>query len=402
MKPTLLVLTSTWPRRENDHEPRFVADLCERLTDTFCVLVLTQHRPNTALYEDVDGITIIRFRYAPQKYEVLSETGGMTSTLSHRYWTWCLVPLFCTSQIYAIYKVIRNYSPDVIHAHWLIPQGLFAVAGRFLARRKPALVCTSHGADIHAFRSWIFRFLKAYVIRSCDHYCVVSSSLKNEVRAQLSLDTKIEILPMGADLSNLFTRSTDSNVRIGQLLFVGRLVKRKGVKYLLHTLQRILEIDSSVYLVIVGHGPEKPRLQALANTLGISRKVRFLGPMTHSGIVRLYQQSEVCVLPFVTLRNGETEGLGLTVVEAIGCGCPVVAGDVQSVRDIIIDGETGLLCNPRQPEIMAEKIQSIRHNQALRSRLTETGYNHVKRNYSWSVCSSRYQKLLLSVTSINQ
>lgn len=397
MKPLILVLTSTWPRTEHDHEPRFVADLCQQLRRSFRLIVLTQHRPGTATHEEHDDMIVIRFRYAPDRLEMLSENGGISTTLNNNPWAWSLVPLLVCSQVFSIWKILYRHSPDIIHAHWLIPQGLAAVTGKFLAGKKIPIICTSHGADVYSFRSRLFGYLKKSVIRTCTRYCVVSTAMKSEVQSKLFVKTKINVLPMGADLSHQFTWNKYRQFNPGELLFVGRLVEKKGVAYLLHALKKLLETDTSVKLNIVGYGPERTALESLATVLDIKHRVEFRGGLPHSELAKLYRESEVCVLPFVESRDGDSEGHPLVPIEAMGCGCPVVVGDIPTIRDIVIDNQTGLLCNPRETSVLAKKIQSIMYDEGLRKRLTLTGHTHVNREFSWDACTNRYHKLFLSV-----
>ena len=165
MKPTVLVLTSTFPRNENDHEPRFVSDLCMHLQSQFEIHILTQHRPDTKLYESRNGIKIQRFRYAPERWEVLSETGGLSNTLSQKPWTWVLVPFLMVSQIWSTIKLIREFKPNIVHCHWLIPQTLSAAIAIRLSNTKCKLVSTSHGADVYSFRAGIFKSLKQKILK---------------------------------------------------------------------------------------------------------------------------------------------------------------------------------------------------------------------------------------------
>ena len=164
MKPKLLVLTSTYPRNADDYEPRFVADLCIQLKQNYEIQVLTQHRPGTESNQEIDGVNIQRFRYAPERFEILSETGGISNTLSSKPWAWFLVPIFAIAQIRAIRKQVKNFKPDIIHAHWLIPQTLSAVIALKLCSGKTPLVSTSHGADIFSFRGKGFSILKKWII----------------------------------------------------------------------------------------------------------------------------------------------------------------------------------------------------------------------------------------------
>ena len=125
-KPTLLVLTSTYPRWADDPEPGFVHELAKRLTNHFRVIVLGPHAPGASATEVLDGVEGVRYRYAPDRLETLVNDGGIVTNLRRDKWKLLLVPGFVLAQSWCTWRLVRTGSVDVIHAHWLIPQGLIA------------------------------------------------------------------------------------------------------------------------------------------------------------------------------------------------------------------------------------------------------------------------------------
>ena len=394
MKPTILVLTSTFPRNDQDHEPRFVADLCLHLKDSYNIVIVTQHRPGTPLDENYNGFRVKRFRYAPERLEILSETGGISNTLSQKPWAWLLVPLLVVAQILAVNRSIRNYSPSIIHCHWLLPQTLSAIVVQLFRKHKVPVVCTSHGADIYGLNGKLLQAIKSRLARACDVFCVVSNAMKTHVTDTFDIRNKeIVVSPMGADLKSMFTPGDPALVNSGKILFVGRLVEKKGVRYLLFAVQQLIENGHDFTLEIVGYGPEQITLQALSKDLELDEKVKFTGSLPHSEVADLYRSSEVCVLPFVESDDGDIEGLGLVVVEAMGCKCPVIAGNVPAIADLVTDGITGLVCDPKSTESLCAGILKLHKARQFKSQLIENAFEHVHREYSWEACSNRYLEL---------
>ena len=175
-RPRLLVLASTYPRWDGDHEPGFVHELSRRLTNDFYVRVLTPHHLGAANEEARDGVDVRRYRYAPEGLETLIYDGGMMTNLRRHPWKWLLVPLFFTAQLLATWRQVRSFRPHVIHAHWLIPQGLVAAILATMSRRFPPFLVTSHGADLHGLRFWPMPALKRFVARRASALAVVSPS----------------------------------------------------------------------------------------------------------------------------------------------------------------------------------------------------------------------------------
>ncbi|MGH8399555.1 MAG: glycosyltransferase, partial [Gammaproteobacteria bacterium] len=196
-RPRLLVLASTYPRWQDDPEPGFVHELSRRLTERFEVAVLAPHAAGAKSEEIMEGVHVFRYRYAPARWETLVNAGGIINNLKRRPWKWLLVPVFLLAQMWATWRLIRRWHPDVIHAHWLIPQGLLVAMLASMDRHIPPLVVTSHGADLFALRAAPLVALKRFVIRHAAAITVVSRVMQDEV-SKLGADiARISVQPMG-------------------------------------------------------------------------------------------------------------------------------------------------------------------------------------------------------------
>ncbi|MDT8410302.1 MAG: glycosyltransferase, partial [Wenzhouxiangellaceae bacterium] len=200
----LLVLSSTYPRSEHDPEPGFVHELARRLTDAFEVRVIGPHATGAALREQMDGVDITRFRYAPSKLETLVNDGGIVTNLKRNPIKWLLVPAFLFAQTWTTWQTIRTWRPDVIHAHWLIPQGLIvALLGR-VSRKVPPFLVTSHGADLFALRFWPMPAVKRFVTRRAAAVTVVSQAMLKALEEQGISTENATVQPMGVDLTERY------------------------------------------------------------------------------------------------------------------------------------------------------------------------------------------------------
>ncbi|MCB1809189.1 MAG: glycosyltransferase, partial [Candidatus Competibacteraceae bacterium] len=154
VKPRLLVLTSTFPRWLDDSEPPFVFELSRRLTGSFDVTVLAPRAPGSQRKESMAGLHVIRFPYFIPRWENLAaHGGGILNRLKANKLNYLLIPFFIAGQIWALTQLLRRESFDIIHAHWIIPQGLVAILGHYLASQNIPIVCTSHGGDLYALRN---------------------------------------------------------------------------------------------------------------------------------------------------------------------------------------------------------------------------------------------------------
>ena len=127
MKPTIVVITSTFPRWENDNDPPFVFELCKRLVDEFDIHVSTPMYPGAMRYQCLDGVHVHRFRYFFPRFERLAGSTGILPTISQNRLYWILVPFYVLGALWGALQLSRRISPRIIHSHWLIPNGIIGV-----------------------------------------------------------------------------------------------------------------------------------------------------------------------------------------------------------------------------------------------------------------------------------
>jgi len=394
-KSRLLVLTSTYPRWLNETEPGFVHELCRRLVERFDVRVIGPHAAGAPRRETMDGVEIRRYRYAPVKLQTLVNDGGIVTNLKRQPWKWLLVPGFILGLFWTTWRQIRCWRPDVVHAHWLIPQGLVIALLSVLSSRTPPYVVTSHGADLFALRAWPLPALKRFVAWRAAALTVVSKAMKDELERLGVPAEKVSVQPMGVDLENRFTPDKTVTRSNSELLFVGRLVEKKGLRYLLEALPQIIEAHPDAYITIAGFGPEDSALRKQAESLGILDRVNFLGAVPQEQLPALYRRAAIFVAPFVEAASGDQEGLGLVTVEAIGCGCPVIASDLPSVRDVV--SHPVRRARPGDAGDLAQKIIACMHQSATETAAIDEDLRHcAKRLFDWSAVTAAYRNALLN------
>jgi glycosyltransferase involved in cell wall biosynthesis len=278
-----------------------------------------------------------------------------------------------------------------LHAHWLIPQGV--VAACLGGARRPRWLVTSHGADLYALRTWPLPLLKRWVARRADAITVVSEAMVDEL-ARLGVDpARVRVQPMGVDLRTRFVPDPGVARDPNELLFVGRLVEKKGLRHLLAAMPAILAQCPQCRLTVAGFGPEEAALRAQCEALGIGARVAFVGPVPQSALPDLYRRAALFVAPFVEAASGDQEGLGLVLVEAAGCGCPVLASDLPAVRDVIEDrvppGDPGALAARVVASLREDPERRAAQAAAVRARLLE--------RLDWKAVADGYAAVLQSL-----
>ncbi|MDQ2670298.1 MAG: glycosyltransferase [Gemmatimonadota bacterium] len=252
---------------------------------------------------------------------------------------------------------------DIIHIHH--PHPLADLACLLRAGRTPVVV--THHADS---RRGINRPLARLILRRAAAVVVPSRAhvaLSTELRG---LEAKVEVIPFGIDeerWNEVPPAPADGTPRA---LFIGRLVRYKGVDILLRALEQV----PGLALDVVGSGPELPRLRTLARALAIEDRVRWFGEYPDDELPRRMAEAHMLVLPSVTVE----EMFGLVVLEAMAAGRPVVTTAVPSaVREVNVPGETGLEVPIRDVRAMADALHRLATDPALRARMGAAGRRRV-------------------------
>lgn len=388
--------------------PAFVYGLCRQLAAKEVeVVVLAPHHPGAAKFEVVDGMRVYRFRYfLPASLERLCYDGGILANVKKSFLARLQLPLLVKMELFALWSVARKEKPDIIHAHWILPQGFTAaIVSKLLGI---PFVVTAHAGDVFPLGNPLFRLLSRFSINSAAAVTVNSSYTKAAV-AKISALKSISVIPMGVDLK-LFSSSTASAAaavrkkygvgRNGRmLLFVGRLVEKKGVTYLISAMAAVVKSYPQCKLVIVGDGPEKPALQLQAPQLGLSGSVIFAGSIPNRQLPPYYKAADVFVLPSIVDSRGDTEGLGVVLLEAIAAGTPVVASNVGGIPDVVIGRKTGLLVQQKNSIELAAAVAALLRNRLLAKRLAAAAKKHIAQAYSWQKIANRFHDVFLAALS---
>lgn len=392
-KKKLLVLSSTYPRWQNDPEPAFVHELAKRLTGDFEVHVLCPHAPNSMERETMNGVNIHRFRYAPLKLQTLINNGGMLGNIKKRRWKLMLLPLFFAAQIISTIRFIRRNHMDVIHAHWIIPQGLSLYISKFFCRLPPILL-TAHGADLFSLQNPLFAHLKRKAINNASAITVVSNAMLPPLKQLNQLNKSTKVISMGVDLDSTFIIDSEIEKKPYSFLFVGRLVEKKGLKTLLEIWPNIVKKHPSVSLTIIGDGPERKKLETIVTQLKITNSVTFLGAVPHSKLARYYQESEYFAAPFKKTKSGDQEGLGLVLVEALGCGCKVITSDIDACKDVTEHNTNCITYESNNSKSLKSAIETALSNMNFDNQNLET----TKNIYNWENIATGYRNKIKSIT----
>jgi glycosyltransferase involved in cell wall biosynthesis len=270
-------------------------------------------------------------------------------------------------------KVIRHAAPDLIHAHF----GFDGVEAWPLAQRLGApLLVTLHGSDITIRMNWFaqgragrrWRGYPAALARLAREenvtFIAVSESIRQAAIAAGLPDRRVVVRYIGIDRSRFAPAGPPIAQRRPVILFLGRLVEKKGCIYLLEAFDRIHRLLPEAELVIAGDGPERAKLAERAASIG---GVRFVGAFARDQAQALLAEARVFCLPSITAASGDAEGLGLVILEAQASGIPVVTSARGGATEAIIDGVTGYAFPERDVDLLTERLMRLLTDDRLAS-----------------------------------
>jgi len=315
------VLTTSYPRSPGDAAGRFVADAVEQLRGKGI---------------EVEVVSPASFRHFGIAYGA-----GVAGNLRRRPWLALALPLMLMSFARAARAVAQD--ADLVHAHWL-PAGAVA-----LATRRP-VVLTVHGTDLELARH--ARPLARAILRRMRVVLAVSTALAGEARRLGARD--VRVVPNGVELPE----DVGPEAEPPEILFAGRLSREKGIL-------ELVEAARGHELVVAGDGSLRAQVPQAR------------GWLPHEELERLYDRAAVVACP------SHREGFGVVCAEAMAHGRAVVASDVGGLRDLVVDGKTGLLVPPGDVPALRAAIERLLADPELRRRLGAAGRERARERFSW-------------------
>jgi glycosyltransferase involved in cell wall biosynthesis len=313
------VLTTSYPRHAGDSAGRFVADAVEHVRERGV---------------EVEVVGPEQFRNYGIAYG-----HGVVGNLRRRPWLALLVPALLASFV----RVARRIEADLLHAHW-IPSGWVA------ARTGKPYVLQVWGTDVELARR--MPKLARGVLQHARLVIAASTALADQAR--LLGAREVRVIPSGVDIPT----HVGEEAQPPEVLYAGRLSLEKGVL-------ELVEASRAMRLVVAGDGPLRARVPAARG---------FVPP---DELRRLYGRAAVVACP------SRREGFGVVCLEAMAHGRAVVATGVGGLRDLVVDGETGVVVPARDPAALRAALERLLGDRELRRRLGAAGRERARQHFSW-------------------
>lgn len=305
-----------------------------------------------------------------------------------------------TGDLYSNY--VSNYAlknmdkPDLIHVHHLYPDGY--VAMKLCKKWSIPLVVDIHSSS--SIKSWFDNRTTKTKTKEILNYAHKIICINSELYESLKIGygNKVEHIPLGVDINKFKPRNNDNirkNFGIGEekvILFVGRLVKLKGIELLLKALSQV-NTNKNFKVFIVGDGPERKNLLDMSNTLNLKDKVVFTGELREDELFNMYSLSDLFVLPSLT------EGRPMVIYEAMASECVIIATNVGGIPEQIKSDYNGFLVKSGNINELTEKIEYVLENEEIMEKMKKNSRKRIiDEDWTWEGYSRKiaetYTKLM--------
>ncbi|MET0399267.1 MAG: glycosyltransferase [Longimicrobiaceae bacterium] len=397
----VLYLVTAYPRDPSDVITPWLVETIRRLGERGVEVEVLAPAYRGLRGQTVEGVRVHRFRYAPRPWETLTHDQTAPDRIRDRPQFLGLVPGYVAAGSLAAARLARTGGFDLLHAFWPIPHGLLGLAAK-RASGVP-LVSTFFGVELTWMESqlpFLAPVLKR-IVRGSDAVTTISTYTAERLR-RLVPDARSVVIPFGATVAPPAEAPPAGDPaaegRPFELLFVGRLVERKGVHVLLDALAR-LDAGRRPLLRVVGDGPEREALAARARLLGLGERVVFEGFVSSAELARRFAGCDAFVLPATVDAKGDTEGLGVVLLEAMVNAKPVIASAAGGIVDIVRDGRSGWLVPPGDADALAAAVRACMDDPERRRRYGLAGRDDVAAGFSWPVIVDRLAGLYHEVAA---
>lgn len=392
----LLFLTQTYPRFAGDVAGPFIRDLARGLVrGGDRVTVLTPHAAGVPASWDDGGVEVISFRYAPERHEVLGYGRSLEADETVKAGAAFAAPLYALAARQALRRQLAGRRYDLVQAHWIIPNGVVAVA----VEPQVPFAIGLHGSDVflaekpgvRAFARWALG--RTRLLTGC------SPELVERVRALGFPEERSRVIPYGVDVAafspmperrSLWRRRLGIPDAAPLLLGVGRMATKKGFQVLMEILPALLGENPELRVVLAGGGDLLDRFRESARPWG--DRVHLPGPVLRDTLPDLYRAADLFVLPAVHDGKGNVDGLPNVILEAMASGLPVVASGISGIPLAVEDGRTGRLVPERDPEALLGALRELLADPVRRRGMGERGRRKAEAELTWDAVAARYRE----------
>tara|TARA_B110001452_G_C15235355_1_gene427726 strand:- start:1149 stop:2369 length:1221 start_codon:yes stop_codon:yes gene_type:complete len=399
-KEKILVLASSFPRWANDSSVgggAFIVKLSEGFLSRFSVYILAPGDKNSKSYEELFGFKVFRHKQFFFGNPKIAFGSGILPNIKKNKLLFFLIPFYLLLEFVELKKIIKSEKIKIIHAHWILPQGLVAVFYKKYFNPKIKILATINGSDFWGFNNFIGRYLKKYVLKNIDELTVPNSDIKIGVK-NLGYLKKTHVFPMGIDTNFFIPEKKEFNIKktLGIngpfLLFVGTLVEEKGIRFLVESMSKISDKYPRVVLLIIGQGNLKKEMLELVKKNNLDKNIQFVNDyINYEDLPKYFATCDIFILPSLT------EGFPMAFMEAISCETYTIVSEIPVFKTLLKEHEISFLVKTRSPDDISCKVIDILNNFENYNLIKKKARKYVVKNHDWKVVQENYLNIALSM-----
>jgi len=387
-------LTHTYPRFPDDINAPFVEKLMEHIALLgHDVSVLTAYDPEWRRRPDDHTVDLRTYRYIwPESLHVLGYSRTIEGNVRFRGRVFLLSPFLFAGAFRSFLRLVREKKPDILHAHWILPNGY--IAGMVSRLTGVPLLIQLHGSDVFvAEKNALFRSMARAAASRAGYILSPSPDLTRRLGDIGVEPSKIGLVPntVEADFSGNVRPSDVERLKrkLGIpddrtiVLAMGRMVHVKGFPYLLEAFRRVVRERKDVVLVLAGGGILFDELRERVDSMGIGERVVMPGAVMRDEVPVYFRMADIFVIPSVRHESGAVDGLPVVVPEAMAAGLPIVGSDLSGIPVLVRNGKNGILVGERDVEGMAAAITRLVGDSGLRRRFGEYSRRIIKEKVNY-------------------
>ena len=403
----ILYLTQTYPRWTGDTAGPFIRDLARGLVrggDRVTVLAPRADQVRPSWIDD--GVEVRSFAYAPRRFEVLGYGRSLAADERVRPGAALAGPLYLRAAAVTVARHLARERYDLLHAHWLAPNGLVALWPG-VRRRNTLIAVGLHGSDVFLAEKAVARPAIRRALNRCQLLTGCSPELVERVQRLGYRDKPSRVIPYGVDIDvfrpaaeaagELDTNRWRDRLGIPEsatvLLGVGRLATKKGFHVLIDVLPRLLSEFDDLHAIVAGGGDQMPELVAAVSEWEPEHaaRIHFPGLVAHDDLPGLYRSADLFVLPAVHDPQGNVDGLPNVILEALASGLPVVATAISGIPLAVESDIQGILVPEQDRPALADAIDGLLRAPDRRRRMGVRARAKAVSQLTWDIVAGAYR-----------
>ncbi len=403
MRPlNICMLTSSYPKYPGETTAPFIEEIAAGLVRRgHTVHVVAPFHRDVRRAPVERGVHLHFFRYSPTRaLNVWGYAESLQADVGLKGAVLAAAPLAVGAGMLAMLKLSARERFDLIHGHWVIPNGTPAA---LVARlRGLPLVVSMHGSDVYlAERAVPLSLTAAATYRAAGAITACSGDLRDRALRLGAPAERTSVIPYGVDVA-AFQPDPGAGAAVRAelglpaatplVLTVSRLVYKKGLTYLLDAWPQVLAAHPTAVLALAGYGDLRDELERRAHDLGIAASVRFPGQLERERTAQYISAADVYAVPSIRDQKGNVDGLPNALLEGMAAARPLVASRVAGIPDVITDGVHGLLTPERDPAAIAAAVNRLLADREFASRLGAAARERVVTELTWDQTAARFER----------